>query len=567
MVSLGKPQKSTIGVILPQSDMPFTEKGITPDLMINPNAIPSRMTIGQLLECLLGKRGAILGTECDGTAFTKIDPEKVKDELEKLGYNRDGSEYMYNGMTGHKMKSMIFIGPTYYQRLKHLTSDKIHCLSSDTDVLTSLGWKQITEISLNDEIATLKNNELVYERPINIFDYPCYAGNVYTVSNKFVDLKVTGNHRMWISKCNENGWERYNFAFAEDIVGKLGKYKKNVEWNCTKYQFVLPEHSDNGQIYCEKELQMDLWLTFFGIWLTTENIENAKNITEFSNACEILEKMEFKCSIDKDNKIKINNIQMNDYLEELKKSGQNETIPDWVWKLDQDQSMQLLNGIVHQNINSVYITHSQKFADSLMRLSLHCGLSCDIRKNNNSFEIEFNMFENEPRVNKNQIEDKIEFENCHMCCLEVPSEVFYVRRNGKGIWTGNSRSNGPRTLLVHQPSEGRARGGGMRIGEMERDALIAHGVSKYIKEKLMDTSDIYTTYVCDECGLFAQRSIKSSDIKMYPTIDDVYYCPSCDNKTHISKVVIPYAFKLLLQELMSMCIARRIRTVNNKYTH
>jgi len=248
-------QKSTIGVILPQSDMPFTDKGITPDLMINPNAIPSRMTIGQLLECLLGKRGAILGTECDGTAFTRIDPESIKDELEKLGYNRDGSEAMYNGMTGQKMKSMIFIGPTYYQRLKHLTSDKVH-----------------------------------------------------------------------------------------------------------------------------------------------------------------------------------------------------------------------------------------------------------------------------------------------------------------------SRSTGPKTLLVHQPSEGRARGGGMRIGEMERDALMAHGVSKYIKEKLMDTSDVYTTYVCDDCGLFAQRFAKNEN-RTYPTDNDVYYCPSCNNKTHISKVVIPYAFKLLIQELMSMCIAPRIRTVNDKYTH
>lgn len=235
--------------------MPFTEKGITPDLIINPNAIPSRMTIGQLIECLLGKVGAIRGHECDGTAFTRVDIDAIKDELEKLGYERNGSEYMYNGMTGQKMKSIIFIGPTYYQRLKHLVKDKVH-----------------------------------------------------------------------------------------------------------------------------------------------------------------------------------------------------------------------------------------------------------------------------------------------------------------------ARARGPRTLLLHQPSEGRSRGGGMRIGEMERDALIAHGVSKYIKEKLMDTSDVYTTYVCDECGLFAQRMVKSEN-KVYSTDRDVYFCPSCNNKTHISKIVIPYAFKLLVQELMSMCIAPRIHTVNDKYTN
>lgn len=247
-------QKGTIGLLLPQTDMPFTERGITPDLMINPNAIPSRMTLGHLLECLLGKVGAIKGHECDGTAFTNVDPEAIKDELEKLGYNRNGCEYLYNGMTGQRMNAEIFIGPTYYQRLKHLVSDKTH-----------------------------------------------------------------------------------------------------------------------------------------------------------------------------------------------------------------------------------------------------------------------------------------------------------------------SRSTGPRTLLLHQPSDGRARGGGMRIGEMERDALISHGIARYLKEKLMDTSDMYTTFVCDKCGLFARRDKKSTS-KQYPTDKDTYVCSSCNNKTNISKVVIPYAFKLLMQELMSMCIAPRIRIANDKYT-
>lgn len=233
--------------------MPFTERGITPDIIVNPNAIPSRMTIGQLLECLLGKVGAISGYECDGTAFTRVDSEKIKDELEKLGYQRDGSEYLYNGMTGQKMKTMIFIGPTFYQRLKHLVQDKVH-----------------------------------------------------------------------------------------------------------------------------------------------------------------------------------------------------------------------------------------------------------------------------------------------------------------------ARQRGCKTILVHQPPEGRARNGGMRVGEMERDALIAHGISKYLKEKLMDVSDPYSVHVCDRCGLFAQR-VKSPTNKTYPTEKDIYWCPSCNNYTNISKVVIPYAFKLLVQELMSMCIAPRIYTKTDVY--
>lgn len=107
-------------------DMPFTKHGIRPDIIMNPNAIPSRMTIGQLWECLLGKIGALKGMNMDGTAFEDYDLGVMKTMLEKLGYQRECEEYLYNGMTGKMIKHMIFIGPTYYQRLKHMVQDKIH---------------------------------------------------------------------------------------------------------------------------------------------------------------------------------------------------------------------------------------------------------------------------------------------------------------------------------------------------------------------------------------------------------------------------------------------------------
>lgn len=110
----------------------------------------------------------------------------------------------------------------------------------------------------------------------------------------------------------------------------------------------------------------------------------------------------------------------------------------------------------------------------------------------------------------------------------------------------------------------RSRDGGLRVGEMERDTIIAHGMAKYLKEKLMDTSDPYTTYVCDICGLFAQRMIKN-DNKPYASSTDIYYCAACGNKTNISKVTIPYAFKLVIQEMLAMNIAARIRFDEDKY--
>jgi len=110
----------------------------------------------------------------------------------------------------------------------------------------------------------------------------------------------------------------------------------------------------------------------------------------------------------------------------------------------------------------------------------------------------------------------------------------------------------------------KAREGGLRLGEMERDALLAHGMSKFIKEKLLDNSDPYTTFICDRCGLFARR-VDKDDNKNYATDEDTYYCPPCGNYTDISKLKIPYAFKIFLQEMMAMCIAPRIRCIKNIY--
>jgi len=246
-------QKGTIGIKLKGTDMPFTKEGIRPDIILNPNAIPSRMSIGQLIECLIGKVAAVQGLDADGTAFESYDIEKLKQTMGKLGYHPDGTEYLTNGMTGEKMKVAIFIGPTYYQRLKHLVEDKIH-----------------------------------------------------------------------------------------------------------------------------------------------------------------------------------------------------------------------------------------------------------------------------------------------------------------------ARARGPKTAHTHQAPEGRSRDGGLRVGEMERDALLAHGMAKFTKEKLMDNSDAYSTFVCNICGLFATRKQMEND-KAFSSDTDTYYCPSCSNNNDISKVRIPYAFKLFLQELLSMCIAARIRIKKNTY--
>ncbi len=121
-------QKGTVGLIIPEENMPFTENGIRPDLIINPHALPSRMTIGQLVETLMGKTCALYGGFGDCTAFINKGPKHKTygNLLKNIGYNSSGNELLYNGETGEQLQAEIFIGPCYYMRLKHMVKDKIN---------------------------------------------------------------------------------------------------------------------------------------------------------------------------------------------------------------------------------------------------------------------------------------------------------------------------------------------------------------------------------------------------------------------------------------------------------
>ena len=121
-------QKGTVGLIIPEEDMPFAEDGTRPDLIINPHALPTRMTIGQLVETLMGKACVLQGGFGDCTAFVNHGSKHqvFGKMLTELGYHNSGTQFLYNGMTGERMESQIFMGPTYYMRLKHMVKDKIN---------------------------------------------------------------------------------------------------------------------------------------------------------------------------------------------------------------------------------------------------------------------------------------------------------------------------------------------------------------------------------------------------------------------------------------------------------
>ncbi|MBN1175798.1 DNA-directed RNA polymerase subunit B [Candidatus Woesearchaeota archaeon] len=119
-------QKGVVSLIVPEVDVPFTSTGIKPDIIFSPHGIPSRMTVGHLLELLGGKVGALGGRYIDGTLFQEENEKDMRQELLSYGFKENGTETMYNGTTGEEYKVQIYVGPMYYLRLKHQVRNKVH---------------------------------------------------------------------------------------------------------------------------------------------------------------------------------------------------------------------------------------------------------------------------------------------------------------------------------------------------------------------------------------------------------------------------------------------------------
>ncbi len=123
-------QKGVMGLIVPEEDIPFTSRGIRPDIIFNPHGLPSRMTVGYLLELLAGKVGCLRGEIVDGTPFSGESKKQLENQMNELGFRFDGKETMYNGITGQRFTAKIFVGNLYYLKLKYMVANKIHGRSS-----------------------------------------------------------------------------------------------------------------------------------------------------------------------------------------------------------------------------------------------------------------------------------------------------------------------------------------------------------------------------------------------------------------------------------------------------
>jgi DNA-directed RNA polymerase beta subunit len=209
-------QKGTVGNIIPECDMPFTTNGVRPDIIINPHAIPSRMTIGQLKETVLGKVLIELGLFGDGTAFGKLEVKDICDELLRVGYEAHGNELLYNGLTGEQHECSVFMGPVFYQRLKHMVNDKAHSRSIGPMVNLT---RQPAEGRSRD--GGLRFGEMEKDAMVSHGAARFTRGRMYDASDKYsvfvcnkCGLIASYNDKMHIHHCRTCD-NRTDFAYVE----------------------------------------------------------------------------------------------------------------------------------------------------------------------------------------------------------------------------------------------------------------------------------------------------------------------------------------------------------------
>ena len=282
-------QKGTTGMILNPEDMPQTASGIVPDIIINPHAIPSRMTIAQLMETLMSKIGCCAGALGDGTPFNASTVDDLAGILrDTYGLEPYGNELMYNGYTGRMMETSIFVGPCYYQRLRHCSADKIHsrssgplvmltrqpaegrardgglrfgemerdCLAEDHQILTNRGFQFLHELEANQDPSLLigsydpDTKELVYEKPNELIVKPAKTQTMIELVDieQQISALVTPTHDMYIQFDGD-----FHKVKASTLIGKSFHIVINAKHSHIEYipfSGSVKEVSYTGRTWC-----------------------------------------------------------------------------------------------------------------------------------------------------------------------------------------------------------------------------------------------------------------------------------------------------------------------------
>ena len=377
--------------------------------------------------------------------------------------------------------------------------DKFACYDDQTEVLTNKGWFYFKDLTKDHKIATLYDDMLYYENPSEIMNYD-YEGKLYSINTNQVDLCVTPNHNMYV-RSREGIYKKVR---SDTMIGKIKYYKKNCDdiisslnYNISFIQdtveyFKLPATEE----YEERNLDMNAWLIFFGIWIAEGYVTKRGNSRVIYIAAhkervkieldrvfkimnlDVYKQKEYKTEDEEKNRWIISQKQFVEYLDPLSVGSPHKSLPDWVWELSQDQCKILIKGMclgdghVMENGTQRYDTSSVKLRDDFQRLCLHAGWSANYilkykaghkayyKDSDEYIESKFDAYrltivtkQNEPVVNKNiKNQDKMIDYNSKVYCCTVSSGVIYIRRNGTTVWSCNSRhgQKGTCGMTYHQ---------------------------------------------------------------------------------------------------------------------
>lgn len=485
------------------------------------------MTINQILSTLAGKLACISGQSfVDCTAFQGSSPDAISEVLAKEGFNRHGWETLYNGTTGHPINAQIFMGITYYQRLKHMVADKNHCLTMEHEILTKSGWKNYEQLCTEDLIATRNAaGELEYQKPLEIFYYPDFQGQMIEITTPDFSLKTTDNHRMFA--CEEHS-SHFTHIYARDIIHKTATYTCYARNVNKDYQLMLK--NKKAAYKCHMSALLSILAVYMKDGLTTETWIELPSFAFVKTGLTLLN-WEYEVHDCRIRVYREKHVCLFDHLVESR------GWPDWVTECSETQSQQLVDLV------GAYEHFQEEQVDIFGRICLQAGWSY---KKEITEQGLYSVKKHEQTCYKVVKGYNLTNTTCPVYCIQVPNETFITRKGpfGAPILTGNSRKQGKVQSLTKQPVEGRSRAGGLRFGEMERDAVISHSASAILREKLFLLSDKYSVPVCLKCGMIG-----------HPGKTRCKACPA----EKLVEVQLPYASKLLLFELNSMNIACRIK--------
>ena len=398
-------------------------------------------------------------------------------------YNSDGYE-MYNMRIRSERQPMI--------------GDKLCCYDDSHEILTTDGWINIKDITLEHKVACLYDeNTLTYTNPTELMSYD-YEGQMYNIESNQVSLCVTPNHNMWVRGRDT----KYKKELAENIYGKRKYYKKNIEKNRIQknnHYFVYNEQNQTTHFKINDDIYpINEWLTFFGIWLAEGHISKTRKQITFAaykqRVKDALTKIcgKFDLSINKQSDGKseekhiwhITNKNIAEYMRPFSVGSINKSLPEWVWNLTPLLCQKLIAGMMlgdgHTMENGAerYDTSSIKLANDFQRLCLHAGWACNIilkyeaghtttiingvkkgetiTSTTNAYRMTIIKTQIEPLVNKtiqhgNQHDKYIDFKGKVYCCTMPHLGVLYVRRNNIPVWCCNSRhgQKGTAGILLH----------------------------------------------------------------------------------------------------------------------